>query len=102
MSSAAVSESTWEERLSGLCELCEKEAAEIECNACGPVRLNKTGAFKFHDSIKTHVHHINLNTDDGPLLLCTECSASLHTRGVFKSHKLITLSRKVRCVRNDY
>lgn len=42
---AAVPEDTSEEDLSGLCELCEKEAAEIECAACGPVRVNRSGAF---------------------------------------------------------
>lgn len=46
MSSAAVTEGTCEQDLSGLCELCDSEAAEIECAACGPVRLNKCSAFE--------------------------------------------------------
>ena len=46
MSSTAGAGSTCEEDLSGLCELCN-EAAEFECAACGPVRLNKTGALEF-------------------------------------------------------
>ena len=42
MSNSVVS--TCGEELSGLCELCIKEAAEIECASCGPVRVNSTGA----------------------------------------------------------
>lgn len=37
--------STCEEDFTGLCELCD-QAAEVECAACGPVRLNKTGALE--------------------------------------------------------
>ena len=42
MSSSAAG--TCGQELSGLCELCDKEAAEIECASCGPVRVNNTGA----------------------------------------------------------
>ena len=90
MSSAAVS--TCGQELSGLCELCDKEAAEIECASCGPVRVNSNGALTCTVHYNFAILHF---ADGGPLLLCEECCSGLHSKGVFTHHKLVKISRKV-------